>query len=396
MMTAKGSLGMRKVLLVQPSLEPVGGGTAVAVWMIEALKREHDISVLTWAPFEIEPINNFYGTSLSASDFKVYWIPKVLRRLADLFPHTRGRVKILLLMYRCKRMRHDYDVIISASGLADFGRRGIQYIHFPWFHSQYRELEPPLSLSRSRAFWNAIMNRCRPWRLLSGYSLERMRMNLTLVNSDWTGSKVTDSYGIGTTTVYPPVAGNFPSIPWRERENGFVCIGRISPEKRLGRVIAILGAVRSQGEDIHLHLVGNPCNGPDQGNYYEQIRQRVQENASWVYHHENLPREELVRLVSTHKYGIHRMVDEHFGIAIAEMVRGGCIVFVPRSGGQTEILGQEDRLLYETNEEAIAKILRVMRNPSEQCALRRYLNPRKGLFSAERFMRKMQEIVRKF
>jgi len=395
-MAVKGNPVMKKVLLVQPSLEPVGGGTAVAVWIIEALKKEHAISVLTWAPFEIEPINNFYGTSLSASDFKVYWIPKVLRRLADLNQHTRGMIRIFLLMHRCKRMRNNYDVIISASGQADFGRRGIQYIHFPWFYTLYRKLNPPQGLSRRRALWNAMRYRCRPWRLISGFSFERMKTNLTLVNSDWTGSRVTDSYGIGTTTVYPPVPGNFPSIPWWQRENGFVCIGRISPEKRLGRVITILSSVRSQGQDIHLHLVGNPCNGPDGGHYYEEIRQRVKENASWVYLHENLPREELVRLVSTHKYGIHRMVDEHFGIAIAEMVRGGCVVFVPRSGGQMEIVGQEDRLLYETNEEAIAKILRIMRNPREQHRLRRYLNSRKELFSTERFMLQMQEIVREF
>jgi glycosyltransferase involved in cell wall biosynthesis len=87
------------------------------------------------------------------------------------------------------------------------------------------------------------------------------------------------------------------------------------------------------------------------------------------------------------------MAEEHFGIAVAEMVRAGCVVFVPDGGGQVEIVGQEDRLRYTSAADAVAKILQVMRDPDAQAALRGRLAARKDLFGAERFVRRVQEIV---
>jgi glycosyltransferase involved in cell wall biosynthesis len=122
----------------------------------------------------------------------------------------------------------------------------------------------------------------------------------------------------------------------------------------------------------------------------------ARENAPWVLLHENLSRDELVQLVSNHRYGIHANVDEHFGIAVAEMIKAGCIVFVHNSGGQVEIVGGDERLAYQTKDEAAQKIMRVIDNPNEQDSLRNYLHSRKGLFSAETFMRQIREIVSGF
>ncbi|MCI0453956.1 MAG: hypothetical protein L0Y68_03040, partial [Candidatus Dadabacteria bacterium] len=66
-----------------------------------------------------------------------------------------------------------------------------------------------------------------------------MKNNITLVNSDWTGNKIREFYGIEPTTVYPPVPGDFAEMPWEKKENGFVCVGRISPGKRFETVIEI-------------------------------------------------------------------------------------------------------------------------------------------------------------
>src|SRR5262249_38798550 len=156
--------------------------------------------------------------------------------------------------------------------------------------------------------------------------------------------------------------GDFPAIPWQDREDGFVCIGRISPEKELEKIIAILAAVRGRGQKVHLHIIGSP----DNPRYYRRILRLVRANASWVFLNEGLSRDQLVRLISVHRYGIHGMREEHFGMAVAEMVRAGCIVFVPRGGGQVEIVRGEDRLLYKTPAEAITKIGRVMDNVDEQ------------------------------
>ena len=47
----------RKILLLQPSLQPPGGGNGVAAWMIEALKSDYALSVLTCWPIDLAAVN---------------------------------------------------------------------------------------------------------------------------------------------------------------------------------------------------------------------------------------------------------------------------------------------------------------------------------------------------
>jgi glycosyltransferase involved in cell wall biosynthesis len=379
---------MKKILLVQPSLQPPRGDDCVAVWMIEALKREHAVSVLSWWPIDLAPINRYFGTSLSPSDFTAYTAYPALRRLLDRIPASLSFLKTSLLLRAAKRMNASYDFILTVNNEADFGRRGIQYVHFPWAYPQ----RPAVDLHWyhcSTAVVGAYYRLCR-W--VSRFSFDCMKQNLTLVNSNWTGAKVREVHGIGSTTLYPPVPGVFPAVPWAEREDGFVCLGRIAPEKELDTVIDILTGVRARGKDVHLHLIG----APDHPSYYQRICRRVKENSSWLFLDENLSREDLVHLVAQHRYGIHGKIDEHFGMAVAEMVRADCLVFVPGDGGQVEIVGEAEQLLYKTPEEAVAKIVQTLADTGAQTALRAYLATRKELFSTELFIRQIQDIVRQF
>ncbi len=387
---------MRKVLMVQRTLQPTGGGDAVAAWMLQALREEYAITVLAWQRPDLEGLNDFYGTSLRPSDFQAFAAPQLLRRLYALDPDPNSFQGFALLMRLCKVVHDRFDVLITADNETDLGRRGIQYIHYPYLHTSYRQMYPERAGRGSAVLWRAIMNRCRPWRLMSGFSFDRMKTNLTLVNSNWTGARVRELWGIDSRTVYPPAAGVFPACRWSERENGFVCLGRIAEEKKFGEIIDILAAVRSSGHDVHLHIIGVPGSRAAELRYLDRVRRRVHENANWIRLHERLPRDELVRLVAKHRYGIHALVEEHFGIAVAEMVRAGCIVFVPGCGGQLEIVGPEERLLFGSKDEAVAKILRVLENPGEQHTLRGHLAARSALFSEERFMGEIQEIVRAF
>ena len=55
---------MKRVLLVQPSVQPPGGSNGVAAWVLQALAPIHRVTVLSWQPVSIDPINRFFGTSL--------------------------------------------------------------------------------------------------------------------------------------------------------------------------------------------------------------------------------------------------------------------------------------------------------------------------------------------
>jgi len=380
---------MKRILLAERSLDPPGGARGLAAWMIEALKHEYRLTLLTWARPDLEAVNRFFGTDLHDSDFALELVRPWAAGLAAMPP--RGRITLLRHLYlvSCARRRAaGFDAVIGTNNEADVGPRGIQYFHFPRFIDR-----PKFNLQwKHGAAAPAIRAYQAASRLVTGFSVERMRRNLTMVNSDFTGRLVRELHGIETVTVYPPAVGTFPDIPWSERKNGFVCMGRISREKRIEVVIDILAAVRQAGEDVRLHLVGTG----DGSRYAASIRRLIEANAAWVHLHEDLSRAQLVELITANRYGIHGMLGEPFGMAVAELVSGGCITFVPDSGGPVEIVGSDQHLMYSSREDAVAKILRALRETGYQAALHRKLAARKDMFSSQRFVIHIREVIGDF
>lgn len=360
----------------------------VAAWAIQALKEEHELSVLTWRAIDLDAINRYAGTTLGEGDFRALRIPAGLPALLDRVPLPLSQLRSSLLLRHARRWIDDFDLFLGFNNEADFGRPGIQYVHFPWAYLP----RPKVDLRWYHGSERVVAAYHRVCARVGGFSVDRMRRNLTLVNSDWTGRKVRECHGITATTLYPPVPGGFRDVPWDSREDGFVAIGRFSPEKELDKVIDVVAAVRALGHDVHLHLVGTP----DHADYAAHLRRRAAHAGGWLFVDEGRPRDELDRLVAAHRYGIHGMSEEHFGIAIAEMVRAGMIVFVPRGGGALEIVGDEERLLYGSPAEGAAKIAAVLGDATLRDDLRAHLRARGELFSVERFAARLRELVREF
>lgn len=381
-----------RVLVVQPLVRPPGGGNGLVAWMLQALQADHDVGLLTWQPVDFQVVNRYFGTAIDPARIRLHLPPRWLRALpADgltLFKHN-------VLLRQCKRLRPSYDVVLCGHNESDFGGPGIQYIHYPRLDdprvNDASKREPEFSHLkwRHRSYWamRAYFALCAR---VSGFTMEGVRRNVTLVNSDWTGRLVREVLNVEPRTVYPPVQAEFPEVPWQERELGFVCVGRISPEKRVDRIVRILAEVRRRGWDAHLHVIGNRTDDPA---YFARIEPILQANRSWISLEENLSHERLRTLIAHHRYGIHGMDCEHFGIAVAEMVKAGCIVFTPSSGGQVEIVGNDDRLTYGTDEEAVEKIDAVLAASSLQRELLEHLAGRAGCFGADRFVREIRGIV---
>ena len=300
-------------------------------------------------------------------------------------PSPAASVRHAILLRRAARLTSRHDLCVSVNNEADFGRPGIQYIHYP----RYQRPRPNVDLRAIHHvpgvlplyYWTADR--------LAGFSMERMKQNITLTNSDWTGRIVQRLHGITPRTLYPPISARFGDVPWQARRNGFLCIGRFSPEKNLDRVIDVVAGVRNHVPDATLCLAGT--SGPP--DYYKRIREHARRAGDWVWFEEGLSREALLALIPTFRYGIHGMADEHFGMAPAELAAAGCIVFVPNGGGQVEIVDGDPRLLYETVDDAVASITRIMKNPAEQRAVRDMLSVRVRAFSVERFMSSFVEII---
>jgi glycosyltransferase involved in cell wall biosynthesis len=115
----------------------------------------------------------------------------------------------------------------------------------------------------------------------------------------------------------------------RAREKLVVTVGRISPEKRfdlflgLARMIpntkfVVIGTVQLQS-------------------YYEQLRHRAPDNASFVLSPLRKVKDVLGRAMAY----VHCAENEHFGITIVEAMAAGCVPIVHDSGGPREIVTDE-------------------------------------------------------
>jgi glycosyltransferase involved in cell wall biosynthesis len=382
------ALNGRRVLLVQPSLQPPGGGNGVAAWVLQALVPLHRVTVLSWRPVEIEPINRFFGTELRPGDFDTMLVPATWRALPDRLPIPAALIRLSLLMRYTRKVGKPFDVLFSVFNETDFGRRGIQYVHYP----TYVRPRPDVDMrwyhgARSLDAYYAFAD----W--IADFSRDRMKQNVTLVNSDWTGARMQRSLGVPTRTLYPPVVDPAPGAPWAQRRNGFLAIGRISPEKEYERVMAILARVRERVPDLTLTIIGTWDRHAQR--YRDRLLALARSLGTWIEFRQDASRDEVRGLMATHRYGIHGMREEHFGMAAAELARAGCIVWVPQGGGQMEIVGHEPALMFDTDSEAVEKIVATLGDAVQQARLRTALTAT-DRFSASHFVQQVREIVANF
>ena len=388
--TATGRNSKPRVLLVQPSMQPPGGGNGVAAWVLQALVPEHRVTVLSWQPVDVEPINRFFGTHLHSSDFDTIVVPRPWRVVPDHLPVPATLIKLSLLMRYTRKVSSGFDVLFGVYNETDYGRRGIQYVHYPTYLRPRPEVDlrwyhPP---QRGLNIYYALADR------IAGFSLERMKSNVTLVNSDWTGAHVQRFLGIETQTLYPPVVDPAPGLPWSERQNGFVAIGRISPEKEYERIMGILARVRAHVPDLTLTIIGTWDRHARR--YRDRLFSLAKSLGSWIVFRHDLSRDEVRSLIATRRYGIHGMREEHFGMAPAELARAGCVVWVPRGGGQMEIVGNEPALMYESDDDAVEKIARTLTDSQAQQQLSKRLATISERFSTANFMAQVRELVDTF
>jgi glycosyltransferase involved in cell wall biosynthesis len=369
-----------RILIVQRSLSPPGGGNAVAAWMIHALAGEHDVGSLTMRPWSVAETNAFYGTAIPAAAVTQHVVPLPWRWLAGLRESRLTRLRSASVYGASRRLASRYDLMITAEYYAAFAQPGIQYVQFPAL------LHPPPE--RLPLLVNSYFALCE-WVLGAPWS--NAARNMTIANSRWTAEGIERLGELSNPLVlYPPVLDPGAGVPWADRDDTFLCIGRFDASKRIEAAIAIVKQVKSTVMPAaRLLIVGSPVDAE----YTSRIR-RIASGQPWIEFQENVSRAGLNALMARSRYGLQAMVAEHFGMATAEMTRAGCLVFAHRSGGTPEVLNQEDALLWLTEEEAVQRITQVSgSNAASIAALRARLQDNARSFSVESFAHRLREIV---
>ncbi|MFA5156299.1 MAG: glycosyltransferase [Candidatus Omnitrophota bacterium] len=381
---------MKKIALVHPELG-LGGPDTVAAWIADTLRYEFLVDFILCKEPDLKKINSLYGTSLNKENIKV----KVVNMPSFIKNSAKGRLlKQHFLMRYCKKNAAQYDLMFSTYNEMDFGRKGIQYIHFP---SMDIGQNAKYNLMIDKWYYKDSIIRkiyLLLGKFISGYDLLGVLNNLTLVNSDWTGKIVNSIYGCRTMTLYPSVPDDFFNVDWESRKNDFVYVGIISPDKKIAEIISILGKVRKSGFDITLRLIGR-IRG-EGSNYDIEFRKLLEKNKDWIIYEGAVSRNKMLEIIAQCKYGIHAK-KEHFGISIAELIKAGCITFVPAEGGHLEIVGSAKEFLgFIDEDDAVRKISAIISDKQLQDKVRAELKINIDKFSIADFKRNLLKIVEQF
>lgn len=363
------------------------------MWGAEALKRDFDVSIATTRQIDLSVMNEFYGTSLRPGEV-------TFRRLSVPFLGRISRAAALrgaLFQRALRAVAGEYDLLISAYNPCDFGVPAIQCIaDFSWDDELRRRSHPSDywiggAFHRDSSLRRAYLGLARMLSAPSGRDVFAGE-DLIIANSIWTAGILREKYGVANVpVVYPPVTEPSARRVPGERNFDFVCLGRISEEKRITTMIDILARVRARGYPVRLHMVGKF----DASAYSRRISRLVQHNCDWIIARDLLSGKAKWELLAECGYGIHGRFEEPFGIAVAEMAKAGCITFAPAEGGPAEIINH-DALLYRGQDDAVEKICAVLTQPASQVTLFEHLRRQAQKFSPKSFMCDLQATVERF
>jgi glycosyltransferase involved in cell wall biosynthesis len=371
----------KRVVVIHPELVPIGGGELVAVGVLLALSRRHETVLYTQEPVDFRRHDAALGTALAGRPVQQAHPGAAVRAVCRRLPARAFRLKMALFLRACRAFlsRERCDLVVSTGGEVDLGRNCLQYVHFPIGDSRQD--------ARGSPFWFPYHWLCEavsPWR--RGH----IATNRTLANSHYTARAITEIYRAPSVVLYPPLP-EVPPVerPWEQRSSRALCLGRLDVGgKELPKVIEIVRTVREAGGELSLTIAGHALRAADTA----EIR-GWQRQFSWLDVVVDPDRAQLQKIMQDCRYGLHGLVGEHFGIAVAEFVRAGLVPFAPAIGGAVEIVGEEPGVLYESVPDAVAKITHLLKDEDAVRAVRQRLAARGALFSMERFQREFLESV---
>jgi glycosyltransferase involved in cell wall biosynthesis len=370
-----------------------GGSEACAMWAAQALKTDFAVSLVSAGPVDLAQLNLFYGTALDPRDINIRTLP-IPRLLAK--NYAPSALRGAFVSRALKSIAREHEILISTYNCADFGMPAIQRIaDFSWDEDVRRRFDPTPSgvygvFHRVRWLRSLYLRACGFVAQPSGRT-PLSADDLIVANSRWTAAKLYERYGTLARVIYPPVAGEMTAVPFEDRKDDFVCVGRISSEKRIERMIRIVASVRRRGHDVRIRIVGHL----DTSQYSRSIIALARRHRDWICLEGRKVGTEKVRLLSTCRYGIHAREGEAFGISVAEMIKAGCIAFAPAEGGPAEILNHE-ALLFRDDEDAVERIIEVLNRPKLRRELVGHLRRQSEQFSADSFMAGIREVVNDF
>lgn len=352
------------------------------MWVIEALRYDFDVTLYTRGGFYLQELNELAGTTIEASEIKV-------RIAYNSYPWPLGALAHGCYLGSLRAIGADYDLRVTASGVAHWGIPAIQFISSAiWNDSLATKFDAPNAPYRRNAA-QAVARRIAG--AMSGERQRSLSEDQFVANSDWTALQSAPYCPGSIRVIHPAVPPPPIGANWADRENGVLVFGRVSPEKRIEVCIDIVERLRKVGKELRLCIAG-----PDgEAAYSDQIRSLCRERSEWIQRHNLVVGEEKDWLLGRFRYGLSACTIEGFGIATAEMSAAGVVVIAPKSGAQSEILA-DSRQLYDTIEEAVSQFDQILIDRALQRRLHESAIAARERFNPERFINEVRDLAFRF
>lgn len=373
-----------RLLIHDPHFRCWGGGELVGAWIIAALQNDYEILLHASAQPDWTAWQQRFGVQIDPA--LVQWIPA-----PSMFHFSRIGTGRAQTYFRQRRARHliklekrfSPDLWLHPNNMAWLPHRGWQYILYPvtpWTGSH----------SLRRRWFNRLQT------LLAGGDWEQRGVpaerHISVADSNWTAQKIAVSGFSNTAVITPPVAPLPCDASSPQRKCAALMIGRWAPEKNLPLALSVVEAVRARGVPIELHLAGFWDFSPSRAHEARAIRAQAA-NQPWVHWHEGLSRQALGALAERCRFGLHTMHEEHFGIAVAELLGAGCIPVVPDSGGPPDIV-RDTGFCFRNETEAVDQLVHLAQmSEPEQEAFATRGRERARAFAPEVFCKQIRSSI---
>ncbi len=331
-----------RVAIAQSSIIP-GGRLRVVLGITEVLNRMGIVPDLLTSALSIhtDDITTAYGQQ-----------PRARYRILPRVPGLAHEFATIFFNLILNRYASTYDLLISTNNSMVFLPHALPVINYIFYSRKARIMARQPDLHRPEVElpkWSTGRITRGILRLI--YCFEQPHPNHRIIcMTEFTRKALQQVYKIppGSPTLYPPVdTTRFTGTP-RMRSHDIVTVGRFSPEKRQKEQIEVASRLPA----LQFHLVGFS----GEGQYLEACRNLVTElNAQNVHLYPNASFDVVRALLQSSRVFFHTLVNEPFGLTTAQAIAAGCLPIVHDSGGQREIVTDQD-LRYTTLETAVDKL----------------------------------------
>ena len=268
------------------------------------------------------------------------------------------------------------------------------YVHYPTISSDMLRLVEKRSSSYNNTSgisksWFLSTAKLQYYKIFAFlYRIAGNYSDVTMVNSSWTEDHICNLWQLskdekGIHKVFPPCDNSeFLQIERKYDEKvkfekiNIISVGQFRPEKDHALQIRAISELRKmitkvEWERVRLILVGGSRNEEDDCRI-KQLQDlckllSVDKNVEFKV---NIPFSDLKREMAESLIGLHTMWNEHFGIAVVEMLAAGLLTIAHKSGGPLmDIVDESDQqqtgFLATTDVEYATSILKIINMPSD-------------------------------